>query len=120
MTTTTVYARLYTSNSDCPTPTVSIITRSIPKASYNRVMSRTALDIPPLYPLEARLLIKILGCSETSVILTLSPKKAPPLKGEVGSTEIMPIDFPSSNIFFEIAFVKVLFPTPGEPVIPII
>ncbi|MBA7644476.1 hypothetical protein ES703_52220 [subsurface metagenome] len=108
------------SNSACPTPTVSIIITSIPYASYNKLMSKTALDMPPLYPLEARLLRNILGCNDISVIRTLSPKNAPPLKGDVGSTHIIPIDFPSSNNLLDISPVNVLFPTPGEPVIPII
>ena len=61
----------------------------------------------------------MLGCVETEVILTLSPKKAPPVNGDVGSTEIIPSDLPSFNIFSEIELVKVDFPTPGLPVIPI-
>ncbi len=50
----------------------------------------------------------------------LSPSKAPPVKGLVGSIAITPTLYPCETNSFTNEFVSVDFPAPGGPVIPIL
>jgi len=49
----------------------------------------------------------------------LSPNKAPPVNGLVGSMAMIPTVFPCPRKILVILSVTVLFPEPGGPVIPI-
>jgi hypothetical protein len=85
-TTTVVSAVSAISSSDCPTPTVSVITRSKPKASSRSATSLLVVASPPSEPRVAMERMKTPGrwrcCSSGSG----RPSSAPPVKGEEGST----------------------------------
>ena len=96
-TTKVVSAFLTISTSDCPTPTVSMITRSMPNASINLTTSAVFLDNPPRLPRVPILRIKTFSFNVKSFIRIRSPKMAPPENGLVGSTATMPILLPCSK-----------------------
>src|SRR3990170_2490804 len=108
-----------TSSSDCPTPTVSISSRSKPKASRTSATSRVAAARPPSEPRVAIDRMNTPGSSATFSMRTRSPRSAPPVNGEVGSTAMTPTRSPASRKLFTNRAVIVLLPAPGGPVIPI-
>ncbi|EQB69986.1 MAG: hypothetical protein AMDU4_FER2C00279G0001 [Ferroplasma sp. Type II] len=107
------------STSAWPDPTVSSMTKSLPDASRIFVMSHVYSESPPLYSLLDTLLIYIPLLVRAACILILFPSMAPPengLAGSIARTETLPW---SSSIGARLP-IKVLFPTPGGPVIPMI
>ena len=112
-------AAFATSCSPCPTPTVSNKIKSFPLAANTSPASWAFLAKPPKSPWLPILRINTLLSHKYLFIRTRSPSKAPPVKGLVGSTAITP-----TVLFFERhvsinSLVRVLFPDPGGPVIPI-
>ncbi len=77
-----------------------------------------ASEIPPRLPLAPIDLMNTPGSLFRSDILTLSPSIAPPVKGLVGSMAITPTLFPSRLMDLTSLSVRVLFPAPGGPVMP--
>ena len=118
-TTTVVSARPAISISLCPTPTVSTIISSKPATDISCVISKICVCSPPSAPLLASDLIYTFGWLYHSLILIRSPKSAPKLKGEEGSTQTTPTFFPAATQFAIKASTKVLLPAPGGPVIPV-
>ena len=109
-----------TAVSDCPTPTVSTIIVLNPAASQSMIVSRVFLATPPSVPAAGEGLIKALGSMLNLSILVLSPRILPrvcSLLGSIASTaRVLPLvvrSFPKVSM-------KVLFPAPGTPVIPIL
>ena len=107
----------FTLVSDCPTPTVSIITKSnIDLIAV--IVGKVSSESPPKKSFAAIDLTKTslsLGSSNNRV---LSPSNAPPDLLEDGSIAMIPTDF-----FFLISLINLStrddFPAPGGPVIPI-
>ena len=64
--------------------------------------------------------INTLSCCESQGIRVLSPNILPPETFEEGSIAKTANFNPFSKIIFPKASIKVLFPTPGTPVIPIL
>ena len=62
--------------------------------------------------------MKTSGSAECSVIRMRSPSRAPPEKGEEGSTARTPTRRPRDRYAVTIALVIVDLPTPGAPVTP--
>jgi hypothetical protein len=62
--------------------------------------------------------MKTPGSRATDSMRIRSPRSAPPVNGEVGSTATMPTRFPSARRARVRAVVIVLFPAPGGPVSP--
>ena len=85
-TTAVVSAADAISTSIWPTPTVSTITTPMPAAPSRRTASGTASDSPPRCPACAMERMKTVGSSACWLMRTRSPRIAPPLKGDVGST----------------------------------
>src|SRR5688572_20601510 len=75
---------------------------------------------PPIEPRVARERMYTSGCVYHSLILIRSPRTAPRLKAEDGSTQRTPIFFPDCTSNPISASTIVLLPAPGGPVIPII
>ena len=118
-TTIVVSAVLTMSTSDCPTPTVSTIITSMPKASINLTASPAFWDRPPRLPRVAIERTKIPSSAVRSIILIRSPKIAPPEYGLVGSIATIPTVLPRLRYSLANLSVRVLLPAPGGPVIPI-
>jgi hypothetical protein len=104
----------------CPTPTVSIKIVLKPAASHKMMVSRVFCATPPKdSPLgEGR--IYAFGSFTNSSIRVLSPKILPLLIELLGSMAKTATLFPFWVKYFPKASIKVLFPTPGTPVIPIL
>ena len=109
-----------TAVSDCPTPTVSINIVSKPAASHNIIVCRVFFATPPNEPAEGEGLIKALGSFANSSILVLSPRMLPFVISLLGSTAKTAILRPSLVTYLPNDSIKVLFPTPGTPVTPIL
>ena len=118
-TTQQVWTQDTTSTSSWPTPTVSTITVSKPAASRRSMASCVARARPPRAPRVAMLRMKIPGSAAQRPMRMRSPRMAPPLKGDVGSTARMPTRWPWARRVRATWSVRVLFPAPGEPVMPI-
>ena len=118
-TTQQVWTQATTSTSSWPTPTVSTITVSKPAASSRSMASWVARASPPRAPRVAMLRMKMPGSAAMRCMRMRSPRMAPPLKGEVGSTARMPTFWPSARRARASWSVRVLFPAPGGPVMPI-
>ncbi len=117
-TTSEVSAQFTISISSCPTPTVSITTTSAPQASSTKIESYVARLRPPRLPRVASERMNTFGLPACSCMRMRSPRMAPPVKGLEGSTASTPTlawVFSSSRIS---AFVSVLLPEPGLPVMP--
>ena len=117
-TTMTVWEWLIISTSCCPVPTVSTRIKSLPMTSITWTASPTAFERPPSAPRVARLRTKTPGSSACRCIRIRSPRMAPPVKGEVGSTARTPTVFSRFRKEEISASTRVLFPAPGDPVIP--
>lgn len=76
-------------------------------------------DIPPKYPLDPILLMKTFSPNSSSDSLILLPIKEPKLNGLDGSISITPTLCPLFKYSLTSLEISVLFPEPGEPVIPI-
>ncbi len=96
-TTIVVCAALAMSISAWPTPTVSIRMRSKPAASSTVRTSAVVRARPPRLPRVAMLRMKTPGSPARSRMRTRSPRSAPPEKGLVGSTAMMPTVLPASR-----------------------
>ena len=88
--TTVVCAAFMTSISSCPTPTVSMRMRSKPIASSTSATSKVERDSPPSWPRVASERMKTPGSSACCCMRMRSPRMAPPVNGEVGSTATTP------------------------------
>jgi len=121
-TTIVVCARLTTSTSDCPAPTVSIRMKPYPAASKTWLKASVCSANPPSAPREAMERMKICLSSCKSSMRTRSPRIAPPVKGLDGSTAMMATFFSGSRRRNSrvSAFTNVLLPEPGGPVMPIL
>ena len=118
MTTTVVSAARTTSTSSWPTPTVSMITTSLPMAAMTVTTPRVEAVSPPKWPRVARERMNTPSSVAWRCMRTRSPRMAPPLKGLVGSTATTPTVSPFSRYLLSRASVRVDLPTPGEPVMP--
>ena len=133
------------STSSCPTPTVSMMTTSVPAASSTSAASPVARARPPRCPRVAMLRMNTPSSAACACMRTRSPRTAPPVNGLVGSTAITPTEMdrePAETVPFDgleasacgepvepcglCAFsaatsrsTSVLFPAPGGPVTPI-
>ena len=117
-TTMVVSAARTISTSDCPTPTVSTKMMSLPNASMTFTASAVLCERPPRLPRVPMLRIKTPSSSVRSFMRMRSPRMAPPEKGLVGSTAMMPTVFPRLRYSLAILSVMVLLPAPGGPVMP--
>ena len=72
------------STSSCPTPTVSMITKSRPAASSTSAASLVARASPPRWPRVAMLRMNTPASPACACMRTRSPRMAPPVKGLVG------------------------------------
>jgi hypothetical protein len=115
-----VSARPAISTSLCPTPTVSTRITSQPAASSTRSACGVVHARPPRWPREAIERMYTSRSSAWSCIRTRSPRRAPPEKGDDGSTASTPTRFPAARSWPTNAEVDVDLPTPGEPVMPTI
>src|SRR5690348_9783233 len=117
--TTTVTSTTFSiSTSVCPAPTLSIIIGLNPAYSKTLMLFRSDVDIAPVAPLDAMLLMYVPE-SVDSVILTLSPSIAPPVIWLVGSIARTALLYPSLFSSRLVRFIRVLLPAPAGPVIPI-
>ena len=117
-TTTVVSAARAISTSSWPTPTVSTMTTSLPKASSSSTTSSVLRASPPMTPRVAMLRMKTPESLCSSIIRTRSPRMAPPVNGLVGSTATMPTDLPRARYSAASRVVRVDLPEPGGPVTP--
>src|SRR5207253_903201 len=85
-TTIVVSAACATSTSACPTPTVSRTMTSAPATSSTRNACGTAHASPPRWPRVAIERMNTPGSVACSCIRKRSPRRAPPVNGDVGST----------------------------------
>ena len=76
------------STSSWPTPTVSMMTMSLPAASSTSAASPVARASPPRWPRVAMLRMNTPASPACACIRTRSPRTAPPVNGLVGSTAI--------------------------------
>ena len=118
-TTTMISAIFEISTSVCPAPTLSIIIGLNPAYSKTRILLRNERETAPVAPLDAILRIYVPE-SVDSLILTLSPKIAPPVTWLVGSTANTAGFVPNFFIAIAVLLIKELLPAPAGPVIPII
>ena len=116
--TTVVSLTSDTSSVDWPTPTVSTMITSLPKASRAVIAWGVASERPPAWLRSARLRRKTPGSSHDPCMRSRSPSNAPPVKGLVGSTATMPTVLPLFRSRMVRRSARVLFPEPGGPVIP--
>ena len=97
LTTTTVVSALpATSTSTCPTPTVSTTIQRWPDASSRRIASGVASDRPPRWPRVAIDRMNTPGSVAWSCMRTRSPRIAPPVNGDDGSTASTATSSPSA------------------------
>ena len=83
--------------SDCPTPTVSTITRPNPAASHTSATSRVVSAVPPRCPEEGEGRMNASGSRDNSAILVLSPRMLPPVRLLEGSTARTATRWPPST-----------------------
>ena len=111
-----------TLRSDWPEPTVSMITRSHPEASKASAIRATVIGTEPEVRRVATERTYIRSESSGSSIACIrirSPSKAPPVRGELGSTAKMAMRRSWTRIQWDaMAFTKQDLPTPGAPVTP--
>ena len=93
---------------------------SKPAASQSVIVSRVFRATPPNVSPEAEGRIKAFLSFTNSSIRVLSPKMLPCEIVLLGSTASTATFFPKPVKCFPKASIKVLFPTPGTPVIPIL
>ena len=119
VTTTTVSTIFLISNWVWPAPTLSTIIISLPEASSTLITSLDVGEIPPRRSLAGRLRIKTSGSRLCSSIRRRSPRSDPPEIGLVGSMQSRPSEKPWLLKWVIRELIRVLFPTPGGPVMPI-
>ena len=103
-----------------PTPTVSMIMVSKPKASHKVMVSLVFRATPPKVSPDAEGRIKAFLSLTNSSIRVLSPKILPCEMVLLGSTARTATFLPKLVKCFPKASIKVLLPTPGTPVMPIL
>ena len=103
----------------CPTPTVSIRIISNPAASHNNMASLVLRATPPKEPADGEGRMYACGSHDNSSIRVLSPRILPFERSLLGSMANTAILCPSLVRNLPKASMKVLFPAPGTPVIPI-
>ena len=79
-----------TSTSLWPTPTVSMMTVSQPSSPITRTTPLTPSARPPRWPREAIDRTKTIGSVAWRIMRTRSPRTAPPVNGDDGSTAMTP------------------------------
>ena len=109
-----------TAISDCPTPTVSMNTTSNPAASQRITVSLVFLATPPSEPALGLGRMNALGSLQRVSILVLSPRILPLLFSLLGSIASTASLCPLEVTKLPNASMKVLFPAPGTPVMPIL
>ena len=109
-----------TAVSDCPTPTVSISVTSNPAASQSNIDSRVRRVTPPSVVPAGDGRINAWGLTLNKGMRVLSPRIEPPLSAEVGSTASTATRCPASVRYWPSVSIKVDFPTPGDPEMPIL
>ena len=119
-TTRTVSVVWAISSSDCPTPTVSMMMICLPPASRILAASRVVRDRPPITRPALMLRKKIFQALSRVFMRTRSPSRAPPLKGLVGSTAIIPTEYWLRQNRWTSLSTNVLLPAPGGPVTPMV
>src|ERR1017187_7053868 len=117
-TTTVTCARPAISTSSWPTPTVSMMTKSLPAQSMSRTRSAVARASPPTDPRVAMERMNMPGSAWCCCMRMRSPKIAPPVMRLVGSIARMATVFPWLRRAVASASTSVLLPAPGGPVIP--
>ena len=118
ITTQVVWAVLTISTSSWPTPTVSMMTMSMPRASMTNATSEVERDNPPRAPRVARLRMNTPSSQECRFMRMRSPRMAPPVKGLVGSMATTPTFFPLARNEAVTWSTRVDLPAPGGPVMP--
>ena len=116
--TTVVSAAAATSTSLWPVPTVSSRMTSKPAASSTVAAATDEAASPPAWPREAMLRMKTPSSAAYDCIRTRSPRSAPPVIGDDGSTAMTATDRPPARSSPMSAATSVLLPAPGAPVIP--
>ena len=107
-----------TAVSDCPTPTVSMKMTSNPAASHRMIVSRVLRATPPSDPAEGEGRMKTSGLPEMLSMRVLSPRIEPPLRSDEGSMASTASLCRSEVTMLPTASMKVDFPAPGTPVMP--
>ena len=107
-----------TTVSDCPTPTVSMKITSNPAASHSTIVSRVLRATPPSDPAEGEGRMKTSGLPEMLSMRVLSPRIEPPLRSDEGSMASTASLCRSEVTMLPTASMKVDFPAPGTPVMP--
>ena len=110
--------RSATAISDCPTPIVSTRTMSKPAASHSSMASRVRAATPPSVPDEGDGRIKAFGSAASRPMRVLSPRMAPPVRVELGSTASTATLCPCAVRLLPSVSMSVDLPTPGTPVMP--
>ena len=117
--TTVVSAAAATSTSLWPVPTVSSRTMSKPAASSTAAAAVDVAASPPACPREAIERMKTPSSAAYDCMRTRSPRSAPPVIGEDGSTATTATVRPAARAARAIsAATSVDLPAPGGPVIP--
>jgi len=116
--TTVVSAAAATSTSLWPVPTVSTSTMSNPAASSTAAAAPVDEASPPAWPRAAMERMKTPSSPAYACIRTRSPRSAPPVIGDDGSTAMTATDRPTRRSSAIRAATRVDFPAPGGPVIP--
>src|ERR1017187_515980 len=117
-TTTVICATEVMATSSCPTPTVSMMTYSMPAASMRRARSAVARASPPMVPRVAMERMKMPGSAWCCCMRMRSPRMAPPEMRLLGSTARMAMVLPRWRNCQARASTSVLLPAPGGPVMP--
>src|SRR5262245_47622633 len=107
-----------TLTSDWPTPTVSTSTTSKPAASHSSSTSRVLRATPPSVPPVGDGRTNASGERVSSSMRVLSPRIEPPLRVLDGSTASTATRWPWSTTCRPNASMKVDFPAPGAPEMP--
>ena len=116
--TTVVSAAAATSTSLCPVPTVSSRTMSNPDASRTAAAAVDVAASPPACPRAAIERMKTPSSEAYACIRTRSPRSAPPVIGDDGSTAMTATERPARRSSAISAATRVDLPAPGGPVIP--
>ena len=117
-TTSVVFAAPATSISTWPTPTVSTSTNGRPAASMARMASGVAKARPPRWPRVAIDRMKTPWSVACDCMRTRSPRKAPPEKGDEGSTASTATSRSSARVVAISRSTSVDLPEPVGPVTP--
>ena len=110
-------------SSACPEPTVSISTRSHPQARRNPAMSSTMRGTLPdeeRVAIERTYTRSLMAGLSTEDMRMRSPSRAPPVRGELGSTASSATLWPSLAHAVIKASTRTDLPTPGAPVMAIV